>query len=52
VTARIAPVDAGFGQDAAAEFEYFLAEHLPDGAAGQDPATGEPAGQVYEEPIF
>jgi penicillin-binding protein 1A len=52
VTARIAPVDAGFGQDAAAEFEYFLAEHLPDGAAGQDPATGEPAGQAYEEPIF
>jgi penicillin-binding protein 1A len=52
VTARIAPVDAGFGQDTAAEFEYFLAEHLPDGAAGQDPATGEPAGQAYEEPIF
>ena len=52
VTARIAPVDAGFGQDAAAEFEYFLAEHLPDGATGQDPATGEPAGQAYEEPIF
>ncbi len=52
VTARIVPVDAGFGQDTAAEFEYFLAEHLPDGAAGQDPATGEPAGQAYEEPIF
>jgi len=52
VTARVAPVDSGFGQDVSAEFEYFLAEHLPDGAAGQDPAAGEPAGQAYEEPIF
>jgi len=52
VTARISPVDSGFDQDASAEFEYFLAEHLPEGAAGHDPATGEPAGQAYEEPIF
>jgi penicillin-binding protein 1A len=52
VTARVAPVDSGFDQDASADFEYFLAEHLPEGAAGQDPATGEPAGQPYEEPIF
>jgi len=52
VTARVAPVDSGFGQDAPAEFEYFLAEHLPEGASSLDPATGEPAGQAYEEPIF
>jgi penicillin-binding protein 1A len=52
VTARIAPADGGFGEDAPAEFEYFLAEHLPDGAASGDPAAGEPAAQPYEDPIF
>lgn len=52
VTARIAPTDGAFGQEASAEFEYFLAEHLPEGAAGQDSTSGEPAGQTYEEPIF
>jgi hypothetical protein len=39
-------------QDVPADFEYFLAEHLPEGAAGQDTTAGEPAGQAYEDPIF
>jgi penicillin-binding protein 1A len=52
VTARVAPAEGAFGQEPSAEFEYFLAEHLPDGAAGVDPATGEQAPQAYEEPIF
>jgi penicillin-binding protein 1A len=52
VTARVAPAEGAFGQELSAEFEYFLAEHLPDGAAGPDAAAGEQAPQVYEEPIF
>ncbi len=52
VTARVAPAEGAFGQEPSAEFEYFLAEHLPDGAAGPDAPAGEQAPQAYEEPIF
>jgi penicillin-binding protein 1A len=52
VTARVAPGGSAFGEDAPPEFEYFLAEHLPEGASGGDGPAGEPAGQPYEEPIF
>jgi penicillin-binding protein 1A len=52
VTARIAPAEGDLGEDPSAQFEYFLAEHLPDGTAGADSAAGEPATQPYEEPIF
>ena len=52
VTARVAPTVAAFGDDAPPEFEYFLADHLPEGATGEDGGTGEPAGQPYEDPIF
>jgi penicillin-binding protein 1A len=52
VTARIAPSSSAFGDDAPPEFEYFLADHLPEGAEGEDTGTGEPAGEPYEEPIF
>ena len=52
VTARVAPTEAAFGDEAPPEFEYFLAEHLPAGASGEEAAPGEPAGQAYEEPIF
>jgi len=52
VTARVAPAEGAFGQEPSAEFEYFLAEHLPDGAAGADGSAGEQAPQAYEEPIF
>jgi penicillin-binding protein 1A len=52
VTARVAPAAGAFADDAPREFEYFLADHLPEGATGEDGAAGEPAGQPYEEPIF
>jgi membrane carboxypeptidase/penicillin-binding protein len=51
VTARIAPGPTDFGEEAPAEFEYFLADHLPAGVSG-DTAPGEPPPQPYEEPIF
>jgi penicillin-binding protein 1A len=51
VTARISPDPSGFGDEAPAEFEYFLADHLPPGV-GQNAAEGEPPPQKYEEPIF
>jgi penicillin-binding protein 1A len=51
VTARIPADLSGFDGDAPAQFEYFLADHLPPGfAAGAEP--GEPPPQKYEEPIF
>ena len=49
--ARCADRDA-FGDDSPREFEYFLADHLPEGAPGEDGGTGEPPGQPYEDPIF
>ena len=52
VTARVAPTASAFGDEAPPEFEYFLADHLPEGAAGDETGTGEPANQTYEEPIF
>ncbi len=52
VTARVAPIVSAFGDEAPPEFEYFLAEHLPTGASGEEAAPGEPAEQAYEEPIF
>jgi penicillin-binding protein 1A len=52
VTARVAPTASAFADDAPREFEYFLADHLPEGATGEDGVTGEPAGQPYEDPIF
>jgi penicillin-binding protein 1A len=51
VTARISPDPSGFGDEAPAEFEYFLADHLPPGV-GRNAAEGEPPPQKYEEPIF
>ena len=52
VTARVTPTVATFGDEAPPEFEYFLAEHLPAGASGEEATPGEPAEQAYEEPIF
>jgi hypothetical protein len=53
VTARVSPDPSAFGGEAPAEFEYFLADHLPGGVSGQEGATeGEPPPQKYEEPIF
>ena len=51
VTARIS-ADPVFGEEASAEFEYFLADHLPSGASGEGTAEGEAPPQKYEEPIF
>ena len=51
VTARIS-ADPVFGEEASAEFEYFLAEHLPSGASGEGTTEGEAPPQKYEEPIF
>jgi penicillin-binding protein 1A len=51
VTARITPVPTETGE-APAEFEYFLADHLPDGVASDGTTPGEPPPQQYEEPIF
>jgi len=53
VTARVSPDPSAFGGEAPAEFEYFLADHLPAGVSGQEGTTeGEPPPQKYEEPIF
>jgi penicillin-binding protein 1A len=52
VTARVVPNASVFAGDAPPEFEYFLADHLPGGAAGEDAGTEEPVGQPLEEPIF
>jgi penicillin-binding protein 1A len=52
VTARVAPDTSVLADDAPPEFEYFLADHLPGGAAGEDAGTGEAVGQSLEEPIF
>ncbi len=48
VTARIATGAPEFSGEAPAEFEYFLADHLPAGVAGE----GATPPQRYEEPIF
>ncbi len=52
VTARVPATASAFGDEAPPEFEYFLADHLPEGAAGEGTGTGEPSNQDYEEPIF
>jgi len=52
VTARVAQETPEFGEEAPAEFEYFLAEHLPPGVSGENTAEGEQPAQKYEEPIF
>jgi penicillin-binding protein 1A len=52
VTARISSGVSEFGEEAPAEFEYFLADHLPAGVSGAETAEGEPPPQKYEEPIF
>jgi penicillin-binding protein 1A len=51
VTARIGNDASDFGEEAPAAFEYFLADHLPAGVAGDGTTEGAPA-QKYEEPIF
>jgi penicillin-binding protein 1A len=51
VTARITPDPTETGE-APAEFEYFLAEHLPANVASDGTTPGEPPPQQYEEPIF
>ena len=52
VTARITPDPSEFTEEAPAEFEYFLANHLPPGVSGESTAEGEAPPQKYEEPIF
>ncbi|HEU5468223.1 MAG TPA: penicillin-binding protein 1A [Steroidobacteraceae bacterium] len=52
VTARIFADPGVFGEEAPVRFEYFLAEHLPPGVAGEGEEPGEPPPQRYEEPIF
>ncbi len=52
VTARISADPTVLGEELPAEFEYFLADHLPPGVAGQGDAPGQPQPQQYEEPIF
>ena len=52
VTARISSAGAEFSEDSPAEFEYFLAEHLPAGVAGEGSTEGATPTQPYEEPIF
>ena len=52
VTARISADPTVLGEEAPAEFEYFLADHLPAGVAGEGDVPGEPPPQRYEEPIF
>ena len=52
VTARISADPTVLGEESPAEFEYFLADHLPAGLAGEGDAPGEPPPQRYEEPIF
>jgi penicillin-binding protein 1A len=52
VTARIAPGPSGFAEEAPAEFEYYLADHLPAGVSGEGTPGNEPPTQQYEDPIF
>lgn len=52
VTARISADPTVLTDDAPAEFEYFLADHLPTGVDGEGDVPGEPPPQRYEEPIF
>ncbi len=52
VTARVAPESSGFSEEEPEEFEYFLADHLPAGASGENPPEGVSPPQKYEEPIF
>lgn len=52
VTARISADPTVLGEESPAEFEYFLADHLPAGLAGEGDQPGEPPPQRYEEPIF
>ena len=52
VTARISADPTVLGEESPTEFEYFLADHLPAGLAGEGDAPGEPPPQRYEEPIF
>ncbi|MGH8203555.1 MAG: penicillin-binding transpeptidase domain-containing protein, partial [Steroidobacteraceae bacterium] len=52
VTARVSADPLGFDDEAPARFEYFLADHLPAGLAGEGDAESEPPPQQYEEPIF
>ncbi len=52
VTARMPQDPTVLGEEATAEFEYFLAEHLPAGVAGEGTVPGEPPPQRYDEPIF
>jgi penicillin-binding protein 1A len=51
VTARIGGQASAFGEEASAEFEYFLADHVPAGAAGDGTVEGTTTTQ-NEEPIF
>ena len=52
VTARVAQDMPEFGEEAPAEFEYFLADHLPPGVSGAATTEGQQPPQKYEEPIF
>jgi len=52
VTARVNQDATEFGEEPPAEFEYFLADHLPPGVSGAVAADGEQPPQKYEEPIF
>jgi penicillin-binding protein 1A len=52
VTARACGEPSEFGGEAPAEFEYFLANHLPPCVSGRGTLEGEPPPQKYEEPIF
>ncbi len=51
VTARIGGEASAFGEEAPAEFEYFLADHLPAGVSGDGTVEGASTPQ-NEEPIF
>jgi penicillin-binding protein 1A len=52
VTARIHTEATAFDEEAPAEFEYFLADHLPTGVSLDGSAEGVTPPQRYEEPIF
>jgi penicillin-binding protein 1A len=52
VTARVGRDPSELGDAPAADFEFFLADHLPGGVSGAGTAEGEPPPQKYEEPIF
>ncbi len=52
VTARISADPTGFSEETSTAFEYFLADHLPAGVAGEGQEDGATPPQKYEEPIF